>query len=83
MKIFSISTAIALLAAYAYAAPPSALDTRQFQVSVTFFGADGAQFTPNFPADDSLVKINTFSFFKEKVPNPAEVIKQTGIYFTR
>lgn len=34
---------------FAYAAPHSALDTRQFQVSVTFSGADGAQYTQNFP----------------------------------
>lgn len=63
MKIFSISTASALLAAFAYAAPPSALDTRQFQVSVTFFGAGGAQYTQNFPADNSVVKISTFFFY--------------------
>ena len=84
MKIFSISKASALLAAFAYAAPPSALDTGQFQVSVTFFGAGGAQYTQNFPADNSVVKISTFFFFFYFLfflkPNPAYVINQTGIH---
>lgn len=64
MKFFTIFIASALLGAFAYAAPPSALDTRQFhlQISVTFFGADeGTQFSQSFPADNSEVKISTFS----------------------
>lgn len=62
MKIFTIFTASAFLGAFAHAAPPSALDTRQFLVGVTFSGADpGTQFFQTFPADNSVVKISTFS----------------------
>lgn len=64
MKIFAIFTASALLGAFASAAPPpaSALDTRQFQVGVTFYGADeGTSFFQTFPADNSVVKISTSS----------------------
>lgn len=63
MKIFAILTASALLGAFASAAPPpaSALNTRQFQVGVTFYGSDeGTSFFQNFPADNSVVKISTF-----------------------
>ena len=40
MKISTLCAASTLLGAFAYAAPSSALDTRQFQVAVIFHGAD-------------------------------------------
>lgn len=91
MKIFTFSTASgAFLAAFAYAAPPSALETRQFQVSVTFFGADGAQYTQSFPADNSLVKISTFFFFflksesKHKLSiKPGDTLDELAITFKK
>ena len=58
MKAFTISTALALLAAMASAAPaPNSPDwapeTRQFQAQITFFGAAGASFSLSVPTDGS------------------------------
>lgn len=61
MKISSIFTASALLGTFASAAPPSALNSRVFQVSVTFYGAEEDVFYGvTFPADGTQVKISTF-----------------------
>lgn len=79
MKIFAILTASALLVAFASAAPPpaSALNTRQFQVGVTFYGSDeGTSFFQTFPADNSVVKISTF-------PHPPFKISPNNTYYPR
>ncbi|KAK0514912.1 hypothetical protein JMJ35_002291 [Cladonia borealis] len=54
MKTFTITTSLALLVATISAAPSS---KRQFDVSVTFNGADGASYFQAFPADDSVQPI--------------------------
>lgn len=61
MKISTILTASTLLGAFASAVPTSALDTRAFQVGVTFYGADeGTSFFQTFPANEGPVKISKF-----------------------
>ena len=61
MKISTILTASTLFGAFASAAPLSALDTRAFQVGVTFYGADeGTSFFQTFPANEGVVKISKF-----------------------
>lgn len=83
MKIFTIFTASALLGAFAHAAPPSALDTRQFLVSVTFSGADkGTQFSQTFPADNSVVKISTFSKVSSSITYQSEILEQVTFMLT-
>lgn len=61
MKISTILTASTLFGAFASATPLSALDTRAFQVGVTFYGADqGTSFSQVFPANEGVVKISKF-----------------------
>ena len=65
MKTVIISTAAALLAVVAQAAPapaPAQNEARQFQVSITFHGAGGASYSQQFPADNSVHTICTFPF---------------------
>lgn len=59
MKIFAIA-ASALLASVAYAAPALVEARNPVSVKVEFFGAGGAGFTQNFPADGSLQKISNY-----------------------
>lgn len=86
MKISTVLIASKLFAAFASAAPAStaplsALDTRAFQVGVTFYGADaGTSFFQNFPANEGPVKIS--KFLKSSHPsisslNPVYKIKLT------
>lgn len=61
MKISTILTASTLLGAFASAAPTSALDTRAFQVGVTFYGTDeGTSFFQTFLANEDPVNISKF-----------------------
>ena len=61
MKISTVLIASKLFAAFASAAPLSALDTRAFQVGVTFYGSDeGTSFFQNFPANEGVVEISKF-----------------------
>lgn len=57
MKTFTITATLALLIATISAAPSSPKSNRQFEVSVTFYGADGASYPGSFPADDSVQPI--------------------------
>lgn len=61
MKISTILTASTLFGAFASATPLSTLDTRAFQVGVTFYGADeSTSFFQNFPANEGVVEISKF-----------------------
>lgn len=71
MKISSILTASTLFGVFASATPLSALDTRAFQVGVTFYGADeGTYFSQIFLANEDPVKISKFLFFIPKSQHP-------------
>ncbi|MCJ1418758.1 hypothetical protein MMC32_005109 [Xylographa parallela] len=54
MKSLTMFTALSLLAAFVSAAPtPAAVEARQFQAQITFFGAAGASFSMSVPTDSS------------------------------
>lgn len=59
MKSFTISAAVAILAALASAVPTPANQARTFMVTVKFYGADPpAYFQQEFPGDGQVVKID-------------------------
>ncbi|MCJ1394461.1 hypothetical protein MMC18_007339 [Xylographa bjoerkii] len=54
MKSFNIFAALPFLTVLVYAAPtPAAIEARQFQAQITFFGAAGASFSMSVPTDGS------------------------------
>ncbi|MCJ1469300.1 hypothetical protein MMC07_007933, partial [Pseudocyphellaria aurata] len=54
MKAVVVSAAVAILAAFAHAPSPAQVQARVFDAPVIFYGADGANYSENIPADGSL-----------------------------
>ncbi|MCJ1469529.1 hypothetical protein MMC07_008162 [Pseudocyphellaria aurata] len=78
MKAFAVSAAVAILAAFAQAAPapnPAQVQARVFDAPVIFYGAGGAYYTESIPADGSQVIIdNPLSVSSINSPSAANCI---------